>query len=98
VLNFKSKGILGVSGFLVSIGGIEMITERAQKVWEAFCGELIDNGVKDSEDVRQGLSTAIREVVNLSNEWVEFDGDGWNISNVVYVDAIMEIADELEAL
>ena len=38
------------------------MTERAQKIWEAFCGELIDNGVKDSEDVRQALATAINEV------------------------------------
>ena len=72
------------------------MTDKAQKIWKVFCGELIDNGVKDSEDVKQALATALREVINLSNEWVEFDGDGWNMSNVVYVDAIMEIADELE--
>jgi hypothetical protein len=25
------------------------MTEQAQEIWDAFCGELIDNGVKDSE-------------------------------------------------
>ena len=41
-----------------------MTTYRAEKIWEAFKGELIDNGLKDSEDVRQALSTAIREVAD----------------------------------
>jgi hypothetical protein len=40
----------------------------------------------------------LREVINLSNEWVEIGGDGWDMSNVVFVDTIMDIADELEVL
>lgn len=72
-----------------------MTTERAQKIWEAFCGELIDNGVKDGEDVRQGLSTAIREVVNLYNDWVD---DTWDMMNVVHVKDMLDIADELEEM
>ena len=66
------------------------ITERTQKIWEAFCGELIDNGVKDSEDVRQGLSTAIRIVADrLCTDWAELQHP---------YDVLMEIADELDAL
>ena len=85
-----------------------MTTDKAQKIWKVFCGELIDNGVKDSEDVKQALATALREIINLSNEWVEIGGDGWDMSkiggdgwdmsNVVFVDTIMDIADELEVL
>ena len=74
------------------------MTERAQKIWEAFCGELIDNGVKDSEDVRQGLSTAIRKVVNLYNDWIEFGGDSWDARNVVYVEDMIDLSNELEEL
>ena len=40
------------------------MTYRAEQVWKAFKGELIDNGLKDSEDVRQGLSSAIRMVAD----------------------------------
>ena len=47
--------------------------ERAQKIWEAFKGELIDNGVKDSEDVRQALSTVLREIVDEFEQYVEND-------------------------
>lgn len=72
-----------------------MTTERAQKIWEAFCGELIDNGVKDGEDVKQALSTSIREVVNLYNDWVD---DTWDMMNVVHVKDMLDIADELEEM
>ena len=37
---------------------------NAQKLWKTFCGELIDNGEKDSEDVRQALATVLREIAN----------------------------------
>jgi hypothetical protein len=40
------------------------MTYRAEQVWKAFKGELIDNGLKDSEDVIQGLSSAIRMVAD----------------------------------
>ena len=73
-----------------------MTTDKAQQIWKVFCGELIDNGVKDSEDVKQALATALREVINLSNKWVEIGGDSWDMSNVVFVDAILNLAVELE--
>ena len=66
-----------------------MPSVRAEQVWEAFKGELIDNGLKDSEDVRQGLSTAIRMVA----ERLYTDlGELQHPSTV-----LEEIADELDA-
>ena len=70
-----------------------MTTDTAQKIWKVFCKELTQ---EPTDDMREALATSLREVINLSNEWVEIGGDGWDMSNVVFVDTIMEIADELE--
>ena len=67
-----------------------MTTYRAEKIWEAFKGELIDNGLKDSEDVRQALSTALRKVA----ERLYTDLPELGHPSVV----LEEIADELEEL
>lgn len=37
-----------------------MNSETAQKLWKIYCDELIDNGDKTSEDVRQALATFLR--------------------------------------
>jgi hypothetical protein len=67
-----------------------MTSYRAEQVWEAFKGELIDNGLKDSEDVRQGLSTAIREVADrLCTDVGEIECP---------IEVVRQIADELEEL
>lgn len=67
-----------------------MTTYRATKIWEAFKGELIDNGLKDSEDVKQALSTAIREVADrLCTDWAELQHP---------YDVLNEIADELDEM
>jgi hypothetical protein len=67
-----------------------MPSVRAEQVWKAFKGELIDNGLKDSEDVRQGLSTAIREVANrLCTDVGEME---------CFIEVVRKIADELEEL
>ena len=71
------------------------MTDRAQQIWKVFCNELTQ---PETDDMREALATSLREVINLSNEWVEIGGDSWDMSNVVFVDAIMDIADELEAL
>ena len=65
---------------------------KASKIWKAFCGELIDNGVKDSEDVRQALSTTIREIAN------EFQYYHFGPGEDMVVDAriLYEISEELE--
>jgi hypothetical protein len=66
------------------------MTYRAEQVWKAFKGELIDNGLKDSEDVRQGLSSAIRMVADrLYTDLGEME---------CYIDVVRKIADELEDL
>ena len=66
------------------------MTIRAEQVWKAFMGELIDNGLKDSEDVRQGLSTALRKVADrLCTDVGEME---------CYIDVVRQIADELEEL
>jgi len=72
-----------------------MTTDKAQQIWKVFCNELTQ---PETDDMREALSTSLREVINLSNEWVEIGGDSWDMSNVVFVDAIMDIADELEVL
>jgi hypothetical protein len=70
------------------------MTTTAQKIWEAFKGELIDNGIKDSEDVRQGLSTAIREIANELQCYNTSEGED------MILDAykLYELADKIEAL
>jgi hypothetical protein len=70
------------------------MTTTAQKIWEAFKGELIDNGVKDSEDVRQGLSTAIRQIANELQYYNTSEGED------MILDAykLYELADKIEAL
>ena len=72
-----------------------MTTDKAQQIWKVFCNELTQ---PETDDMREALSTSLREVINLSNEWVEIGGDSWDMSNVVFVDDIMDIADEIEAL
>ena len=71
------------------------MTEIAQQIWKVFCDELTQ---EPTDDMREALSTSLREVINLSNEWVEIGGDSWDARNVVFVDDIMDIADELEVL
>jgi hypothetical protein len=67
-----------------------MTTYRAEQVWKAFKGELIDNGLKDSEDVRQGLSTAIRMVADRLYT---------DLGELQHPSVVLEeIADELEEL
>ena len=67
-----------------------MPSVRAEQVWEAFKGELIDNGLKDSEDVRQGLSTAIRMVAERLYT---------DLGELQHPSAVLEeIADEVDAL
>jgi len=59
------------------------MTERAQQIWETFCEELI---VEPNDDMKEALSTALREVV-----------EQWRVSNMIYCNDILNLADELEA-
>jgi len=67
-----------------------MPSVRAEKIWESFKGELIDNGLNNSEDVRQALSTAIREVADrLCTDVGEME---------CYIDVVRKIADEVDEM
>jgi DNA-binding transcriptional regulator YhcF (GntR family) len=59
------------------------MTDTAQKVWEAFKGELI---VNPTEDMKEALSSSLRELVNQ----LKYIG--------ITEKNILELADELEAL
>ena len=68
---------------------------RASKVWNAFQQELIHNGIKDAEDVRQALATAILKIIDEYEEFMEDDGYG---RMVVTSQDLRILADELETL
>ena len=70
------------------------MTDKAQKIWKAFCGELIDNGIKDGEDVKQALVTAIREIAN-ELQYYNFNG---GVDMIVDAHKLYELSDELEVL
>ena len=58
--------------------------ERAQKIWEAFCGELIQ---EPTDDMRKALATAIKELVSqLQYDNIDWQGpDEQMIMNVEWV-------------
>jgi hypothetical protein len=63
------------------------MTYRAEEIWGSFKGELI---VEPTEDQRQALSTAIREVADrLCTDVGEIECP---------IEVVRQIADELEAL
>jgi hypothetical protein len=69
------------------------MTERAQQIWEAFCGELIQ---QPTDDMREALATALRQVAH--NNEVKYHQDARVIDVVFYADELYELADELETL
>ena len=64
-----------------------MTSYRAEQVWQAFKGELI---VEPTEDMKQALATAIREIANC------FEWDSYGLAELC-ADDFNEIANELEA-
>ena len=64
---------------------------KAQTIWKAFCGELI---VEPTDDMREALSTAIREAV-FELQYYNFE-KGEDL--VVSSRALYELCDALEAL
>lgn len=70
------------------------MNKLAQKIWESFCGELIHNGVKDSEDVRQALSTAIREIASE----LQYYNTGEGEDMIIDARNLYDLATELEVL
>ena len=63
------------------------MTERADQIWKAFCGELIS---EPTPDMIEALATAIRECADrLCTDWAELQHP---------TEVLNEIADELDAL
>ena len=77
---------------------MKKMTEKAQKIWKAFCGELTQ---EPTDDMREALATAIREVSN-ELQYYNFGGSYQNFSEDVdmILDAryLYDLADELEIL
>ena len=65
---------------------------KAHQIWEVFKGELI---VEPTDDMREALSTAIREIVD---EFEYFRGDDSFGSMVVSSRELIDLADELDNL
>lgn len=70
---------------------------RAEQIWDAFKGELIDNGAKDSEDMRQALATVLRNVAN-EHQYYQCCRDQDIEDMVVDARVLYDLADELEDL
>lgn len=70
------------------------MTERAQKILDAFCGELTR---ELTDDMREALATSIREVANEFQYYQCCENEG--VEDMV-VDArdLYDLADELEKL
>lgn len=69
-----------------------MTPETAQKLWDVYCNELIDNGDKTSEDVRQALATLIRSIVSDCGEWE----DRTYMVKSIYLSDIANLLENLE--
>jgi hypothetical protein len=68
--------------------------ERAQKIWEAFCGELIQ---EPTDDMKEALATAIKELVSQ----LQYDNTDWQAPDeqmIMDVEWVMLVVNELEAL
>jgi hypothetical protein len=70
------------------------MTERAQKIWKAFCGELTQ---EPTDDMREALATSILEVAN-EFQYYQFCGDEGVEDMVVDARDLYDLADELEKL
>lgn len=67
------------------------MTTRAHKIWEAFCGELTQ---EPTDDMREALCTAIREVANE----LQYQNFNEGEDMIVGARALYELSDELEVL
>ena len=67
------------------------MTDRAQQIWKVFCNELTQ---KPTDDMREALATAIREVANELQYYNTSEGED------MILDAykLYELSDELEVL
>ncbi len=70
------------------------MTKRAQKIWESFKGELI---VEPTDDMREALATAIREIANEYQYYQCCEEEGVE-DFVVDARRLYDLADELDTL
>jgi type II secretory pathway predicted ATPase ExeA len=71
-----------------------MMTDKAQTIWKAFCGELTQ---EPTDDMREALVTAIREVANELQYYQCCEEEGV-VDMVVDAHKLYELSDELEVL
>jgi len=87
------SGVL--SGMILSYTQRKMTdTERAQTIWEAFCGELTQ---EPTDDMKEAFATAIKELVSQ----LQYDNCDWQAPEdwkIMDARDVLDIADELEAL
>jgi hypothetical protein len=69
------------------------VTDKAQTIWKAFCGELTQ---EPTDDMREALATALRQIAH--NNEVKYHQDARVVDVVFYADELYELADELEVL
>ncbi len=78
------------------------MTERAKYAWRNFCIELIDNGDKTSEDVRQALATVLRDLRfqlhYFGVDWRDKDNVNFAIGWGECLKEVERLADEIENL
>jgi type II secretory pathway predicted ATPase ExeA len=73
---------------------MKKMTEKAQKIWNAFCVELAQ---EPTDDMREALATAIREVANELQYYQCCEEEGV-VDMVVDARDLYDLADELETL
>ena len=69
-------------------------TEGAQKIWEAFCGELTQ---EPTDDMKEALATAIKELV-FQLQYDNIDWQGPDEQMIMNVEWVMLVVKRLEAL
>lgn len=72
------------------------MTQQTSKIWKAFQQELIYNGIKDAEDVRQALSSTILRIVDEYEFFMDDDSSFGCM--VVSSRDLLDLAQELETL
>ena len=67
----------------------QQMTDAAQTIWKAFCGELTQ---EPTDDMREALATAIREVANELQYYNTSEG----VDMILDAYKLYELSDELE--
>lgn len=68
------------------------MTEKAEQIWKAFCGELTQ---EPTDDMREALATAVRELVFQLQYYQCCEDEGVE-DMVLDARAVLNVADELE--